>query len=70
MMIKTLETDRLLIKRTQKEDADFCLDIWLDDEMGKYLSDPPHDKAGDAYLSWKETVEVYGGCYYFAAIPK
>ncbi len=70
MMIKDLETNRLIIKSTRKEDASFCLDIWLDDEMGKYLSDPPRDKADDTYLRWKENVETYDGCYYFIAISK
>lgn len=69
-MIRNLETDRLIIKKTMKEDADFCLDIWLDDEMGKYLSDPPREKANDTYLEWKENVEIYDGCYYFVAISR
>ena len=70
MEIRDLKTKRLLIKRTKKEDADFCLDIWLDDEMGKYLSDPPREKAGEGYLKWKETVEEYHGCYYFIAVSR
>ncbi|MEG1255032.1 GNAT family N-acetyltransferase [Clostridium sp.] len=70
MRIKDLETSRLIIKNTRKEDASFCLDIWLDDEMGKYLSDPPRDKASDTYLRWKENVENYDGCYYFIAVSK
>lgn len=70
MGIKNLETNRLIIRSTKKEDADFCLNIWLDDEMGKYLSDPPREKAGDTYLEWKENVEIYDGCYYFVAISK
>lgn len=69
-MINNLETNRLIIKSTKKEDTSFCLDIWLDDEMGKYLSDPPRDKADDAYLKWKDNVENYDGCYYFVAISK
>jgi [ribosomal protein S5]-alanine N-acetyltransferase len=69
-MIRNLETDRLIIKKTMKDDADFCLDIWLDDEMGKYLSDPPREKANDTYLKWKENVENYDGCYYFVAVSK
>ncbi|MEG0307245.1 MAG: GNAT family N-acetyltransferase [Clostridium sp.] len=70
MMIKNLETNRLMIKSTKKADASFCFDIWLDNEMGKYLSDPPRDKAGDTYLRWKENVENYDGCYYFIAVSK
>lgn len=65
-----LKTNRLIIKSTKKEDTDFCLDIWLDDEMGKYLSDPPREKANDTYLEWKESVEIYNGCYYFIAVSK
>ena len=70
MDIKNLETNRLIIKSTKKEDTDFCLDIWLDDEMGKYFSDPPREKANDTYLKWKENVEIYDGCYYFVAVSK
>ena len=70
MMINDLETNRLIIKSTKKEDTSFCLDIWLDEEMGKYLSDPPRDKADDVYLKWKENVENYDGCCYFVAISK
>ncbi|MDU1411872.1 MAG: GNAT family N-acetyltransferase [Clostridium sp.] len=65
-----LKTNRLIIKSTKKEDTDFCLDIWLDDEMGKYLSDPPREKANNTYLKWKESVEKYDGCYYFIAVSK
>jgi RimJ/RimL family protein N-acetyltransferase len=68
--MKNLETNRLIIKSTKNEDADFCLDIWLDDEMGKYLSDPPREKAKDTYLKWKENVEIYNRCYYFVAVSK
>ena len=65
-----LITNRLIVKSTKKEDTDFCLEIWLDDEMGKYLSDPPREKANDTYLEWKESVEKYDGCYYFIAVSK
>lgn len=64
------ETNRLYIKCTKKEDTDFCLEIWLDDEMGKYLSDPPREKVDDIYLRWKENVEIYSGCHYFVAVSK
>lgn len=70
MEINNLETNRLIIRSTKKKDTSFCLDIWLDDEMGKYLSDPPRDKADDAYLKWKDEVEDYSGCYYFVAVSK
>ncbi|GAA0783093.1 GNAT family N-acetyltransferase [Hathewaya limosa] len=70
MIVNNLETNRLIIKSTKKKDTTFCLDIWLDDEMGKYLSDPPRDKADDTYLKWKENVEIYDGCFYFIAVSK
>ncbi len=69
-MINQINTERLTIRSTKKVDADFCLDIWLDEEMGKYLSDPPRDKAGAIYSSWKENVEIYDGCHYMVAISK
>lgn len=65
-----LNTNRLIIRNTKKEDADFCLEIWSDDEMGKYLSDPPRNKANEIYIKWKENVEIYNGCYYFVAVSK
>lgn len=65
-----MKTRRLEVRRTQKEDADFSLSIWLDEEMGQFLLDPPREKAGSVYLEWKETVEIYEGCYYFTAILK
>lgn len=70
MKMIELKTRRLIIKSTKQEDAEFCLDIWLDDEMGKYLSDPPREKANDTYIKWKDSVEVYDGCYYFIAVSK
>ncbi|SHH34615.1 Acetyltransferase (GNAT) domain-containing protein [Clostridium collagenovorans DSM 3089] len=70
MIEKSLETNRLIIKRTKKEDTSFCIDMWLDDEMGKYLSDPPRNAAGDIYLKWRDNIEIYGGCYYFVAVSK
>jgi len=69
-MIKKLETNRLVIRSTKKEDADFCIDMWSDDEMGKYMSNPPREKAGNFFLEWKKDVELYEGCYYFVAVSK
>lgn len=69
-MGKVLETKRLVINNTKKEDTDFCLNMWLDEEMGKYLSDPPRKKADDRYLEWKKDIEIYDGCHYFVALSK
>lgn len=69
-MTYRLETERLIIRSTKKADADFCIGIWLDDEMGKYLTDPPKEKAGTIYEDWKNSVETYDGCHYFVAVLK
>lgn len=69
-MERLLETNRLIIRNTKKEDTNFCLNMWLDEEMGKYLSDPPREKADDRYLEWKEDIEIYDGCHYFVALSK
>ena len=52
MKMPGLETDRLLIRGTREPDWLACLDIWLDDEMGKYMADPPRDKADESYFSF------------------
>lgn len=69
-MTDQFESSRLIIRRTKKADTEFCLDIWLDDEMGKYMSDPPRALAGKMYEDWKENIEIYEGCYYFVAVSK
>ena len=38
MTTNSIETERLLIRSTREEDGEFCLSMWLDEEMGKYLS--------------------------------
>ena len=70
MKKQVFETNRLIVRSTKKEDTDFCLDMWLDDEMGRYLSDPPREKADAYYLKWKDDVEIDDECYYFVAISK
>lgn len=59
----TMETTRLLIRSTREEDGPACLTIWLDDEMGKYLSDPPRDKADAAELNFAVGIENSKGWY-------
>ena len=70
MTFKSFETDRLVVNSTKIEDAAFSVEIWLDEEMGKYLCDPPREKAGDEYREYMETIEVYDGCYHFTAVSK
>ena len=69
-MTERFESSRLIIRSTKKADTEFCLSIWLDDEMGKYLSDPPRALAGQIYDEWQENIEIFEGCYYFVAVSK
>lgn len=56
-------TPRLLIRPTRESDGAACLDIWLDEEMGRYLADPPRDKADEAELSFAVGIEQDEGWY-------
>lgn len=58
-----METKRLLIRSTQEADGPACLNIWLDEEMGKYLADPPKDKADEATLNFAVGIENDEGWY-------
>lgn len=67
MMTDNIYTDRLRIRSTREADGEFCLSIWLDDEMGKYLSDPPRALADEAELNFAKGIEQDGGWYPFVA---
>ncbi len=53
-----IETERLIIRRTREEDAALCLDMWLDDETGKYMTDPPREKADEGFLNFAKGIEA------------
>lgn len=63
MIIETIETPRLLLCATTKEDVPFSLDLWTDPETCYYLADPPRDRADEQYLSWGKDVETEEGWY-------
>lgn len=63
MQMPDMHTGRLWIRATRESDGPACLDIWLDDEMGRYLSDPPKDKADEAELNFAVGIENDGGWY-------
>ncbi len=65
-----IETERLIIRRTTEQDSDFCLSIWLDDDMGKYLSDPPRELAGENYLNFAVGIEKDTNWMPFVVIKK
>ncbi|HIS75462.1 MAG TPA: GNAT family N-acetyltransferase [Candidatus Merdivicinus excrementipullorum] len=67
MTTNSIETERLLIRSIREEDGEFCLSMWLDEEMGKYLSDPPRDKADEAELNFAQGIEEQEGWYPFVA---
>lgn len=69
-MEKEIITDRLIIRSTRGNDMPFCFDIWLDEERGKYLSDPPRELADEAYLNFNPELEPEENWYYFVAERK
>jgi RimJ/RimL family protein N-acetyltransferase len=70
MITDDIITDRLIIRSTREEDGPFCLSIWLDNEMGRYLADPPRDKADEEELNFGKDIENEDGWYPFVAILK
>lgn len=70
MTTKDIITDRLVLRSTREEDGPFCLSIWLDDEMGKYLADPPREKADEDELNFAQGIETQEGWYPFVAVAK
>lgn len=67
MTAETMETARLRIRSSREEDGPFCLSLWLDDENGKYMADPPRDKADEDELNFAQGIETQEGWYPFVA---
>lgn len=70
MTPKLIETERLIMRRLREDDSPLCFSIWLDDEMGKYLSDPPREKADDEYMNFAKGIEFDESWYPFIAVSK
>ena len=70
MQMPEMETKRSLIRATCQADGSACLDIWLDDEMGKYMADPPRDKADEDTLNFAVGIENQDGWYPMVVIHK
>lgn len=70
MTTKDIVTSRLIIRSTKEEDGPFCLSIWLDDEMGKYLGDPPREKADESVLNFAQGIEEQEGWVPFVVFLK
>lgn len=63
MQMQEMITERLLIRPTRESDGPACLDIWLDEEMGRYMADPPRDRADEAELNFAVGIEQDEGWY-------
>ena len=70
MQMETLCTERLILRPTREADGAACLDIWLDDEMGRYLADPPRALADERYLNFAVGIEEDDGWYPMVAIHR
>jgi RimJ/RimL family protein N-acetyltransferase len=70
MKIETIETKRLRLRSQTKADTAFCMSIWNDPEMGKYMSDPPIDKVDAEYLADVDELENSPDGYFMIAEDK
>lgn len=65
MTTTPIETPRMILRSTREMDGGFCLSLWLDDEMGRYLADPPRALADEAELTFAHGIEEDEGWYPF-----
>jgi RimJ/RimL family protein N-acetyltransferase len=70
MKIEPIETARLHLRNYTKADKDFCMNIWNDPEVGKYMSDPPIDKVDAEYLAAVDDLENSQDGYFIVAEDK
>lgn len=70
MQMDRIMTPRLLIRPTRPADGPDCLAIWLDEEMGRYLSDPPREKADESYLHFADDIDQDEGWYPMVAVDR
>lgn len=63
MTREPIVTPRLMICSTREADTEACKELWLREEEGRYLADPPRAAASEAYLSWGKAVEMEEGWY-------
>ena len=70
MLTSDISTERLVLRSTREEWGPLCTSIWLDEEMGKYLGDPPRDKASEDYLNFAKGIETEEGWYPFTVFSR
>lgn len=63
MLTNDIVTQRLILRSTREEWGPLCLELWLDPEMGRYLADPPREKADADYLSFGRGIEQEEGWF-------
>lgn len=67
---ESLDSTRLLIRNYEPTDLDFCTSIWLDEENGKFLSDPTAAFVDKTYQKALDTLQDSTmGYYLIAASP-
>lgn len=70
MLMPEMETERLIIRSTREADGPDCLSLWLDEEVGRYLADPPREKASEKYLNFAVGIENSTSWYPMVMIHK
>lgn len=70
MLTNDMETKRLVLRSTREEWGPLCVDIWLDEEMGRYMADPPRDKAGEEYANFGKGIETEEGWFPFTVFSR
>ena len=70
MLMPEMETERLIIRSTREADRPDCLSLWLDEEVGRYLADPPREKASEKYLNFAVGIENSTSWYPMVMIHK
>ena len=59
-----LSGNQLIIRDYKKTDLNFLLSMWLDEENGKYMSDPTREYVDAAYQKALDTLEENSNGYY------
>ena len=60
-------TPRLRLRAYEKDDMDFCMSIWCDEEAGKYMSDPAMKNVDEKYLAAFDGMEDDPDGYFLIA---
>lgn len=64
---ESLNSTRLLIRNYEPTDLDFCTSMWLDEENGKFLSDPTVAFVDETYQKALDTLQDSTMGYYLIA---